>query len=45
MGSTGASTGTHLHFGVYKIPPGVSDKDGSTTYNPAEVLPSLIGGG
>ena len=45
MGSTGASTGTHLHFGVYKVPPGVSDKDGSTTYNPAEVLPSLIGGG
>ncbi len=45
MGTTGNSTGVHLHFGIYKIQPGDSDKNGSTTYNPAEVLPSLIGGG
>jgi murein DD-endopeptidase MepM/ murein hydrolase activator NlpD len=45
MGTTGNSTGVHLHFGIYKIQPGDSDKNGSTTYNPAEVLPSLTGGG
>lgn len=44
MGTTGSSTGVHLHFGIYKIPPGDSDKDGSTTYNPAQVVPQLGGG-
>lgn len=44
MGSTGFSTGIHLHFGIYKDPPGLSDKDGSRTYNPSQVVPQLGGG-
>jgi hypothetical protein len=45
MGTTGSSTGTHLHFGIYNTTPGVSDSNGSTTYNPTQVVPQLGGSG
>lgn len=44
MGETGFSFGVHLHFGIYKIPPGVNDY-GSNTYDPIEVVPPLRGAG
>lgn len=44
MGTTGISTGVHLHFSIYKNYTGSSDGNGSNSYNPVQIIPQLEGG-